>query len=131
MARQIQRSTARPSSESSEMVGSDELPPSNPVLPLIIDASDDCTSEHETYVGSSDEHYVKKRDLGQAIIAPVSIVSVVKHENVAVDDDSFEAAESSHIFRPVFRQRSVVEERVRRRKAVNAPAPVPGRKVRN
>lgn len=133
IAHGIQWSNARPLTDSSESVGSDELLPINPVIPLIIDNTSDDSSV-EAYVDSSDEHVVKKRALSQSesIVAPVSLVSVVKHENVAVDDDSFEAAESSHIFRPHFRQRSVVEEdRVRRRKAIGAPAPAHGRKVRN
>lgn len=94
-----------------------ELPPLSAVLPLFIadqPADDDDTVEaDEAYVDvdTSDEHYVKKR----AIIAPVQVVSEVKHENVAVDDDSFEAAESSHIFRPRFRQRSVPGGRLHRR----------------
>lgn len=111
-------------------MASDELPLISPVIPLIIEASsDDSAAEYAAYADASDEHYVQKRAISQANIAPVSVVSVVKHEDVAVDDDSFEAAASSHIFKPVFRQRSIVDDRLRRREVNGAPVPAHGRKI--
>lgn len=112
----IALSLARPSSESLER-DSVELPPLSDVLPLFIDHSQDSSSAENQgiYVDTSVLHNIKKRDL-----VPVSIVSEVKHESIAVDNDSFEAAESSHIFRPIFRQRSIVEDRLRRRAATES-----------